>query len=121
LASIADAERIGQERVRSEMGPKLLRRVERAARRMSDAEREYEQTVIRAARLDLAHRDIAVAAQVAPGTVRAIIARSHATSGQHAASTTIAAEPQPQLATGGRLWVRRRCGGTIVIRRHAGP
>jgi hypothetical protein len=95
LASIADAERIGQERVRSEMGPELLRRVERAARRRSEAEREYEQAVIRAGRLGLAHRDVAAAAQVAHGTVRAIIARSHAASGQHAASATIAAGAQP--------------------------
>ena len=95
LVSIADAERIGQERVRSEMGPELLRRVERAARRRSEAEREYEQAVIRAGRLGLAHRDVAAAAQVAHGTVRAIIARTHSASGQHAASTTIAAGAQP--------------------------
>ena len=91
LASIADAERIGQGRAREELGPELLRRVERAARRRREAEREYEQAVVRAGRLGLAHRDVAAAAEVAHGTVRAIIARAHAIAGQHAASTAIAA------------------------------
>jgi hypothetical protein len=95
LASIADAERIGHGRVRAELGPELLRRVERAARRRREAEREYEQAVIRAERLGLAHRDVAVAAQVTHGTVRAIIARAHAASAENAASTTLAAGAQP--------------------------
>lgn len=42
LAEIADAEQIGQGRAREELGPELLRRVERAARRKRDAEHEYE-------------------------------------------------------------------------------
>jgi len=90
LASIADAERIGQGRAREELGPELLRRVERAARRRREAEREYEQAVVRAGRLGLAHRDVAAAAEVTHGTVRAIIARAHTVAGQHAASTAIA-------------------------------
>ena len=76
---------------REELGPELLRRVERAARRRREAEREYEQAIVRAGRLGLAHRDVAAAAQVTHGTVRAIIARAHAIAGQHAASTTTAA------------------------------
>jgi hypothetical protein len=63
LAMIADAEQIGQGRARVELGPEVLRRVERAARRKREAEREYEQAVIRAGRLGLAHRDVAAAAQ----------------------------------------------------------
>ena len=88
LAEIADAEQIGQGRAREELGPELLRRVERAARRKRDAEHEYEQAIVRAGRLGVAHRDVAAAAQVAHGTVRAIIARTDTVSGQHAASTT---------------------------------
>lgn len=46
--------------------------------------------IVRAGRLGLAHRDVAAAAQVAHGTVRAVIARTHTASGQHAATTTSA-------------------------------
>lgn len=91
LASIADAEQIGQGRAREELGGDVLRRVERAARRKREAEREYEQAVVRAGRLGLAHRDVAAAAQVAHGTVRAIIARTQTSSAQHGASTTFPA------------------------------
>ena len=90
LSSIADAEQIGQRRAREVLGPDLLRRVERAARRKREAEHEYEQAVVRAARLGLAHRDVAAAAQVAHGTVRAIVARTQTVSVQPAASTTTA-------------------------------
>ena len=76
LSTIADAEQIGQRRAREVLGPDLLRRVERAGRRKREAEHEYEQAVVRAARLGLAHRDVAAAAQVAHGTVRAIVART---------------------------------------------
>ncbi len=76
LGAIADAERAGEARARGELGADLLRRVERAARRKQEAESEYEQAVVRAARLGLAQRDVAVAAGVAHGTVRAILARS---------------------------------------------
>ena len=76
LAAIADAEQIGQRRAREELGPEVLRRVERAARRKREAEHEYEAAIVRAGRLGLAHRDVAAAAQVAHGTVRAIIARA---------------------------------------------
>lgn len=90
LAEIADAERIGQGRAREELGPELLRRVERAARRKRDAEHEYEQAIVCAGRLGVTHRDVAAAAQVAHGTVRAIIARTDTACSQHAASTTSA-------------------------------
>jgi hypothetical protein len=91
LAAIADAEQLGQGRAREELGPEVLRRVERAARRKREVEHEYEQAIVRAGRLGLAHRDVAAAAQVAHGTVRAIIARTHAASGRYATSTASAA------------------------------
>lgn len=75
LSAIAQAEQIGHARSRRELGSELLRRVERTARRSREAQAEYEQTVARAARLGLAHRDIAAAAQIAHGTIRAIITR----------------------------------------------
>ena len=90
LSSIADAEQIGQRRAREVLGPDLLRRVERAGRRKREAEHEYEQAVVCAARLGLAHRDVAAAAQVAHGTVRAIVARTQTVSVQPATSTTTA-------------------------------
>lgn len=61
----------------AELGTDVLRRVERAARRKHEADSEYdEQAVVRAARLGLTHRDVAAAARVAHGTVRAILARN---------------------------------------------
>jgi hypothetical protein len=91
LGAIADAERIGQQRAREELGREVLRAVERAAQHKHEAENGYEQAILRAARLGLAHRDVAQAAQVAHGTVRAILARTQTTLGNDAASTTSAA------------------------------
>jgi hypothetical protein len=91
LASIADAERIGHRPAREELGKELLRRVGRAAGRKREAEREYQEAVLRACRVGLAHRDVAAAAEVAHGTVRAIVARTNTVSARHAASTTRAA------------------------------
>jgi hypothetical protein len=88
LASIAEAERLGHRRVREDLGRELLRRVERAAGRRREAEREYERAVVRACRVGLAHRDVAAAAQVTHGTVRAILARTNTARAQHAASTS---------------------------------
>jgi len=96
LAAIADAEQIGQARAREELGPQLLRRVERAARRKREAELEYEEAIVRAGRLGLVHRDVAAAAQVAHGTVRAIIARTQAASGERAPSATSATEDEAE-------------------------
>jgi len=75
LAAIAHAERVGQTRARHELGSDVLRRVERAARRKREADDEYAHAIARAARLGLPHREIAAAAHVAHGTIRAIVAR----------------------------------------------
>jgi hypothetical protein len=96
LAAIADAEQIGQGRAREELGLQLLRRVERAARRKREAEFEYEEAIVRAGRLGLVHGDVAAAAQVAHGTVRAIIARMQAASGERARSATSATEDEAE-------------------------
>jgi DNA-binding NarL/FixJ family response regulator len=89
LGAIAEAERVGEARARDELGPDVLRRVERAARRRREIEAEYEQAVLRAVRLGLAHREIAGAAAVAHGTVRAIIARIDSPPADPAARSTV--------------------------------
>ncbi len=76
LSAIAAAEQIGQDRARAELGSEVLRRVERTARRARETEAEQEHAIARAARLGLAHRDIATAAQIPHSTIRAIIARA---------------------------------------------
>ncbi len=73
LAEIAAAEQAGLARVRQELGKDLLRTVERAHKRRTDIERDWEQAIRRAGRLGLVHRDIAEAAGVAPATIRTIL------------------------------------------------
>ena len=87
LTAIADAERIGHARARGQLGTEVLRAVERAAQRKREAERTYEQAVGRAARLGLVQRDIAAAAHVAHGTIRAVLARAQPAVADRAAST----------------------------------
>ena len=104
LTAIADAERIGHARAREQLGTEVLRAVERAAQRKREAERTYEQAVGRAARLGLAQRDIAAAAHVAHGTIRAVLARAQPAVADRAASTLIGAtndrdrEQQPSVS-----------------------
>lgn len=104
LGAIADAERIGQERARQELGTQVLRQVRSAARRKREAQSEYEHAVLRAARLGLAHRDIATEAEVAHGTVRALIARTQTPPDNPAPSALSAAtddvEPAQPHASG---------------------
>jgi hypothetical protein len=76
LGAIADAERVGQARARGELGPDALKRIARASRRRAEADAEYEQEILRAGRIGLTHREIANAAEVAHGTVRAILTRT---------------------------------------------
>jgi hypothetical protein len=91
LGTIADAERISQRRVREELGRDALRAVERAAGRKREADHAYERGIVRAGRLGAAHREAAAAAEVAHGTVRAILARTQTPSGTGDAATTTAA------------------------------
>ena len=78
LSAIADAERDGELRARQELSGDVLRQVTRAAKRKREADSEYEQAISRAGRLGLSHREIAAAAQVSHGTVRAILTRATA-------------------------------------------
>jgi DNA-binding NarL/FixJ family response regulator len=78
LSVIADAEHTGQLRARRALSTDVLRHVTRAAKRKREADSEYEQAIARAGRIGLSHREIATAAEVSHGTVRAILARSSA-------------------------------------------
>lgn len=78
LRAIADAELAGELRARDALGAEALREVARAARRKREADGEYEQVIKRSGRLGLSHREIAGAAGVSHGTVRAVLARATA-------------------------------------------
>lgn len=75
LSAIADAEREGEQRARRELSGDVLGQVTRAAKRQRDADSEYQQAISRAGRLGLSHREIAAAASVSHGTIRAILTR----------------------------------------------
>lgn len=57
LGEIAEAERRGHDRARSDLAKEILPRVHRAARRMRDAITDYQQVVAHAARIGVARRD----------------------------------------------------------------
>jgi hypothetical protein len=87
LEAIAAAEQVGQARARGALGPDALKRIARASRGRREADAEYEQEILRGDRLGLTHREIATAAEVAHGTVRAILARTDASTRQPRAPT----------------------------------
>ena len=62
--------------VRTQLRGDTLKKVERARRHVRDAEAAYHAAIGRAVRLGLSTRDIAHAADVTHGTIRAITARS---------------------------------------------
>jgi hypothetical protein len=98
LGAIADAERAGQRRAREELRPDVLRQIARLARRKREIEVEYEHAVIRAVRLGLTHREVAAAAQVTHGTIRAILDRTEKPSEQQELPAT-PAPPNGQHST----------------------
>jgi hypothetical protein len=94
IAIVAQAEQRGQQHARTALSRELLARVERAARRRREAEHDLHQAIARATRLGLAQRDIATAAQIAHGTVRAILTRTSR------ATATAPAEPDSRPPPG---------------------
>jgi hypothetical protein len=72
LTEIAQAEARGKEKVRRELGGDALKRVERSGRQAREAEAEHHRAIGRAMRLGLSMREIALAAGVTHGTIRAI-------------------------------------------------
>lgn len=75
LSEIARAEARGKEEVKSALSGDALKRVERSGRQARDARAEHHQAIARAMRLGLSTREIAVAADVTHGTIRAIVNR----------------------------------------------
>jgi DNA-binding NarL/FixJ family response regulator len=81
LSAITQAEARGQEEVRNALRGDMLRSVERTGRRARETRMEHHQTIARAVRLGLSTREIAAAADVTHGTVRAISNRLAAAGG----------------------------------------
>ncbi|MGI8572020.1 MAG: hypothetical protein ACR2L9_05250 [Solirubrobacteraceae bacterium] len=75
LSAIAQAEARGKAEVRTALQPDILKRVERTGRNVRAAQGEHHRTIGRAVRLGLSTRQIAAAAGVTHGTVRAIASR----------------------------------------------
>jgi DNA-binding NarL/FixJ family response regulator len=75
LSDITQAEAHGKDGVRNALRPDTLRDVKRSGRRAREARQEHHQAIARAMRLGLSTREIATAARVAHGTVRAIMTR----------------------------------------------
>jgi DNA-directed RNA polymerase specialized sigma24 family protein len=93
LSAIADAEHDGELHARQDLSGEALRQVTRAAKRKHDADTEYEHAITRAGRLGLSHREIAAAAQVSHGTVRAILARATPSANGDQPQTPVVDEP----------------------------
>jgi DNA-binding NarL/FixJ family response regulator len=75
LTEIAHAETTGKDEVRDSLSGDALRRVERTGRQARDAQLEHHRSIARAMRLGLSTREIASAANVTHGTIRAITNR----------------------------------------------
>jgi len=75
LREITAAEERGKNEVRSQQRGETLKSVDRAARQLRDAEGTYRAVIARAVRLGLSTREIAQAAHVTHGTIRAIAHR----------------------------------------------
>ena len=75
LTEIARAETSGKDEVRLALSGDALRRVERTGRQAREAQLENHRSIARAMRLGLSTREIAAAANVTHGTIRAITNR----------------------------------------------
>lgn len=75
LTEITRAEARGKETVRGMLRPDALKLVERTGTRAREMQAEHYEAIARATRLGLPLRDIAQAAQVTHGTIRAITSR----------------------------------------------
>lgn len=91
LGDITQAEAQGKEQVRDVLRAEVLKAVDRSGRSAREARVEHHQAIARAMRLGLSTREIAAAAQVTHGTVRAIANRM--ASGD-TAETLAGAEPE---------------------------
>ena len=92
LTAIAHAEARGKEAVRQELRGDALKLVERSGTRAREMRREHHQAIARATRLGLPMREIAQAAGVTHGTIRAI---NNRLAGQAAESEGETADEDP--------------------------
>lgn len=90
LMEIAQAEARGKDKVRRELGGDALKRVEGTGRQAHEAEAEHHRAIGRAMRLGLSMREIALAAGVSHGTIRAIGNRL----AENGVSSGMAADPE---------------------------
>jgi hypothetical protein len=95
LSAIADAEREGELRARQELGADVLRHVTRAAKRKRSRQRIRTGPSAAPPARTLSHREIAAAASVSHGTVRAILTRGSTISdnGKPAEAQPLGSEP----------------------------
>ena len=97
LTEIARAETSGKDEVRLALSGDALRRVERTGRQAREAQLEHHRSIARGMRLGLSTREIAAAADVTHGTIRAITNRLAASgSGAAPASEDHSEEPGQQ-------------------------
>lgn len=75
LREITEAEAVGKAEVRDALRPGTLKLVERTARQLTTARVEHERSILRAVRLGLSTRQVAAAAGVTHGTIRAVATR----------------------------------------------
>jgi DNA-binding NarL/FixJ family response regulator len=87
----------GKDEVRSALSGDALRRVERTGRQAREAQLEHHRAIARAMRLGLSTREIAAAADVTRGTVRAITNRLAAAGSQGDVASEEGSEQPGQL------------------------
>jgi DNA invertase Pin-like site-specific DNA recombinase len=96
LSDITQAEAYGKEGVRDALRPDTLREVKRSGRRAREVKEEHHQAIARAMRLGLSTREIAAAARVAHGTVRAIMNRLSTTAADGSTHTDDQIDVEPR-------------------------
>jgi len=97
LTEIARAEAGGKDEVKHALSGDALRRVERSGRQAREAQLEHHRAIARAVRLGLSTREIAAAANVTHGTIRAITNRlAAAGAGADPASEEQSGEPDQE-------------------------
>lgn len=95
LSEIAHAETLGKQRLREDLRDDALKRVKQTGQRVREAGVQHHHAIARAVRLGLSMREIALAAGVTHGTIRAI---SNRLMGGDPGGDSSASHPQDALA-----------------------
>ncbi len=101
LSEIARAEARGKEHVKGALGDAALKHVERSGRQAREARAEHHRAIARAMRLGLSTREIAAAADVTHGTIRAVANRLAVGAGAPEAASDLSVELVPAPAEPG--------------------